>query len=147
LNFGLLRGKPPTALARSHWRQRYEAAEDKVRAVEVPIAWPWLPGRGALDRKCIAALLGESPLNPLNADSGTLRGKRIVWSWRNRVGAVLYVAVLVAARFHPILRTCYARLLTAGNAKNVALTACLHTHLLILNAIVHAAIVHAGNPW
>jgi transposase len=98
-----------------------------------------LPELGRLNRKQIAALVG---LAPLNRDSGTLRGKRTVWGGRGRVRAVLYMAALVGVRFNPVLRAFYARLLHTGKAKKVALTACMHKLLLILNSIVHA-----GTPW
>ncbi len=98
-----------------------------------------LPELGTLDRKRIAALVG---LAPLNRDSGTLRGKRLVWGGRGRVRSALYMAALVAVRHNPFLRAFYARLLRAGKPKNVALTACMHKLLLILNAVVRA-----GIPW
>jgi transposase len=98
-----------------------------------------LPELGALDRKRIAALVG---LAPVACDSGTLRGKRLVWGGRSRVRAALYMAALVATRHNPRLRAFYQRLLRAGKAKKVALTACMHKLLLILNAIVHT-----GSPW
>jgi transposase len=98
-----------------------------------------LPELGHLDRKRLAALVGVAPLN---ADSGTRRGKRLVWGGRGRVRAALYMAALTASRYNPVLRAFYQRLLRAGKAKKVALTACRHKLLRILNAIVHAA-----SPW
>jgi transposase len=98
-----------------------------------------LPELGALDRKRLAALVGVAPLN---ADSGTRRGKRLVWGGRGRVRAALYMAALVATRFNPVLRAFYQRLLAAGKAKKVALTACMRKLLLILNAMVQS-----GTPW
>jgi transposase len=52
------------------------------------------------------------------------------------------MAALTATRHNPVVRAFYRRLLRAGKAKKVALTACLHKLLLILTAIVHA-----GTPW
>jgi transposase len=52
------------------------------------------------------------------------------------------MAALTATRYNPLIRAFYVRLLRAGKAKKVALTACMHKLLLILNAIVHA-----GTPW
>jgi transposase len=123
------------------WRER----EDLLRSV--PGVGPVvattlvaeLPELGQLDRKRIAALVG---LAPLARDSGTSRGKRLVWGGRGRVRAALYMAALVATRHNPTIRTFYARLLKAGKAKKVALTACMHKLLLILNAIVRA-----NAPW
>jgi transposase len=98
-----------------------------------------LPDLAALDRKRIAALAG---LAPVACDSGTLRGKRLVWGGRGRVRAALYMAALVATRHNPVIRAFYQRLLRAGKAKKVALTACMRKLLTILNAILHARA-----PW
>jgi transposase len=92
-----------------------------------------LPELGTLTHKQIAALVGVAPLN---RDSGTLRGKRTVWGGRAQVRAILYMSALVAARFNPVIRTFYQRLQHAGKVKKVALTACMHKLLTILNAIL-----------
>lgn len=86
-----------------------------------------------LNRKQIAALVGVAPLA---RDSGTLRGKRVVWGGRAPVRAVLYVGALVATRRHTVIRACYQRLVTAGKPKKVALIACLRKLLTILNAMM-----------
>ena len=92
-----------------------------------------LPELGSLDRRQIAALVG---IAPFNRDSGTLRGKRTVWGGRAPVRAALYMATLVAARFNPVIRPLYQRLLAAGKPKKVALTACMRKLLTILNAMI-----------
>lgn len=92
-----------------------------------------LPELGRLDRKQIATLVGVAPLN---CDSGTRRGRRMVWGGRSRVRAALDMAALVASRHNPVIRAFFARLLAAGKPKKVALTACIHKLLLILNAIL-----------
>ena len=92
-----------------------------------------LPELGSLDRRQIAALVG---IAPFNRDSGTLRGKRTVWGGRAPVRAALYMATLVAARFNPVIRAFYQRLLAAGKPKKVALTACMRKLLTILNAMI-----------
>jgi transposase len=98
-----------------------------------------LPELGTLGRKEIAALVGVAPLN---WDSGHLRGKRRVWGGRSRVRAALYMAALVAARCNPVLRAFYERLVEAGKPKKVALTACMHKLLTILNAMIRHR-----TPW
>jgi len=98
-----------------------------------------LPELGTLGRKGIAALVGVAPLN---WDSGHLRGKRRVWGGRSRVRAALYMAALVAARRNPVLRASYERLVEAGKPKKVALTACMHKLLAILNAMIRHR-----TPW
>jgi transposase len=92
-----------------------------------------LPELGDLDRRQIAALAGVAPLN---RDSGTLRGKRTIWGGRAKVRAALYMGALVATQHNPLIRAFYERLLAAGKPKKVALTACMHKLLTILNAML-----------
>src|SRR5207249_11623622 len=92
-----------------------------------------LPALGTLTRQQIAALVGVAPLN---CDSGTLRGKRTIWGGRAHVRTVLYMSTLVATRFNPQIKAFYERLLAAGKVKKVALTACMHKLLTILNAML-----------
>jgi transposase len=92
-----------------------------------------LPELGQLSHGQIAALVGVAPLN---RDSGTLRGRRAVWGGRRAVRTALYMATLRATRCNPPIRAFYERLLAAGKAKKVALVACLHKLLTILNAMV-----------
>ena len=92
-----------------------------------------LPELGQLNRKQIAALVGVAPLA---RDSGTLRGKRVVWGGRAPVRAVLYMGALVAARRNPVIRAFYRRLVAAGKPKKVALVACMRKLLTILNAMM-----------
>ena len=91
-----------------------------------------LPELGRLNRKEIAALVGVAPLN---RDSGTLRGRRVVWGGRSHVRAALYMATLTATRHNPVIRSFYTRLLAAGKPKKVALVACMRRLLTVLNAI------------
>ena len=92
-----------------------------------------LPELGALDRKRIAALVGVAPLN---RDSGAWRGKRTAWGGRAGVRAALYMGALVATRHNPVIAALYRRLLAAGKPKKVALVACMHKLLTILNALL-----------
>lgn len=92
-----------------------------------------LPELGTLNRKQIAALVGVAPLA---RDSGTLRGKRLVWGGRAPVRAVLYMAALVASQRNPVIRAFYQHLVAAGKPKKVALTACMRKLLIILNAMM-----------
>jgi transposase len=98
-----------------------------------------LPELGTLGRKQIAALVGVAPLA---RDSGTLRGKRTCWGGRASVRAALYMGALVGARYNPTLKALYQRLLQAGKPKKVALVACMHKLLLILNAVLRKQV-----PW
>ena len=92
-----------------------------------------LPALGQLNRKRIAALAGVAPLA---RDSGTLRGRRIVWGGRAPVRAALYRSALVATRRNPVIRAYYLRLVVAGKPKKVALVACMRKLLTILNVMM-----------
>jgi transposase len=92
-----------------------------------------LPELGQLNRKQIAALVGVAPLN---RDSGRYHGKQITWGGRSAVRTALHMGAMTAIRWNPILKDFYDRLVTAGKAAMVALTACIHKLLTILNAMV-----------
>jgi len=92
-----------------------------------------LPELGTLAPKPLAALVGVAPLN---RDSGLFRGRRKVGAGRAAVRAVLDMGTLAAVRFNPVLRPFYQRLRAAGKLPKVALTACMHKLLTILNALL-----------
>lgn len=92
-----------------------------------------LPELGQLSRHQIAALVGVAPMN---RDSGTRRGKRMVWGGRAPVRAVLYMATLVGLKHNPVLHRFYDRLRAAGKPFKVATTACMRKLLTILNAML-----------
>ncbi len=98
-----------------------------------------LPELGTLSRKQIAALVGVAPFN---RDSGMWRGTRGTWGGRSDVRAVLHMATRAAVRSNPAIRSFYERLVQAGKRDKVAITACMHKFLLVLNAMVKN---HA--PW
>lgn len=98
-----------------------------------------LPELGSLTHREIAKLVGVAPLN---CDSGKFKGKRATWGGRANVRAALYMAALSAARFDPTIKAFYQRLILAGKPKKVALTACMHKLLTILNAVIKS-----GMPW
>ena len=93
-----------------------------------------VPELGHLSSKQVAALVGVAPLNH---DSGrSVHGPRRIWGGRAGVRATLYMAALVATRHNPVLRAFYQALLARGKPKKVALVACLHKLLTILNALL-----------
>lgn len=91
-----------------------------------------LPELGRANRQEIAALAG---LAPYNHDSGSRRGKRSLYAGRARVRTALYMATLSAARFNPMIRAVYQRLLAEGKPKKVALCACARKLLIKLNSL------------
>jgi transposase len=88
---------------------------------------------GELGAKQISSLAG---LAPFNRDSGKFKGLRTIWGGRASVRCALYMATLVATRHNTVIRAFYQRLLAAGKKKKVALTACMHKLLIILNAMI-----------
>lgn len=98
-----------------------------------------LPELGTLSHEQIAKLVGVAPLN---SDSGKHKGKRITWGGRADIRCVLYMATLSAMRYNPIIKTFYDRLIAKGKLKKVAIVACMHKLLTILNAIMKS-----GKPW
>ncbi len=98
-----------------------------------------LPELGELTRRQIAALAGVAPLN---RDSGTLRGRRMIAGGRAAVRRALYMATLSAARWNQTIAAFYQRLIAAGRPAKLALTACMRKLLTILNAILRDQ-----RPW
>ena len=98
-----------------------------------------LPELGKCSRQTIGALVG---LAPFNRDSGTLRGQRAIRGGRRSVRSVLYMATLSAVRHNPTIQATYQRLVDAGKKKKVALVACMHKLLTILNAMLRTKC-----PW
>jgi transposase len=118
-----------------HWQESYDLLKSVpgIGPTTAAVLVALLPELGTLSHKQMAALVGVAPLC---RDSGTLHGQRTVWGGRSYVRAALYMATLVAVRCNDRLRTFYQRLLAAGKAKKVALIACMHKLLTILNALL-----------
>ncbi len=54
----------------------------------------------------------------------------------------LYMGAVVAMRHNPVIKTFYERLVERGKPKKLAITACVHKMLIILNAMVRDHL-----PW
>lgn len=98
-----------------------------------------LPELGDIKIRPLSALAGVAPLN---RDSGQYRGSRHIWGGREDFRSVLYMGTLNATRFNPVIKEFYARLIGKGKAHKVAMVACMHKLLTILNAIART-----GIPW
>lgn len=98
-----------------------------------------LPELGSLTHAQISKLVGVAPLN---CDSGKHKGKRFTWGGRTDVRSMLYMAALSAVRYNPVIKPFYERLIAKGKPKKLALVACMHKLLVILNAILKS-----GKPW
>lgn len=124
---------------RLHERERLLRTVPGIGPVIARTLLASLPELGALNRRKIAALVG---LAPFNRDSGSMRGRRSIWGGRADVRTALYMAALVGSRHNPTLKLFYERLVANGKLKKVALAACAHKLLLILNQIART-----GRPW
>jgi transposase len=118
-----------------------EKAENWERLQSTPSVGPGvartliidLPELGSLDRKQITSLVG---LAPFSKDSGRKTGQRRIRAGRAAPRTALYLAAMNGARFNPVLKEMYSRLITAGKPPKVALVAIARKLLTILNAMV-----------
>lgn len=92
-----------------------------------------LPELGNLTNKQITAMAG---LAPYNRDSGQYRGQRKIHGGRAAVRQSLYMGTLVATRYNDTIKAFCQRLCATGKPKKVALIACMHKVLMILNTMV-----------
>lgn len=121
--------------AQTAWHDQFERliAVPGLGATTVYTLLADLPELGRLSARQIAALVGVAPFN---RDSGKLRGRRRIRGGRASVRTALYMASLSAVRFNPPIRAFYERLLAQGKHKKVALTACMHKLIVMLNAML-----------
>jgi transposase len=98
-----------------------------------------LPEFGHLTRRQISSRVG---LAPFAKDSGKKVGQRRIRAGRAAPRTALYLAAMNGARFNPVLKRMYERLLEAGKPKKVALVALARKLLTILNAMVRE-----GKDW
>lgn len=88
---------------------------------------------GNANKKEIAALCGVAPFN---RDSGNVMGKRAIFGGRSRVRTALYMATISAIRCNPSIKKFYERLKQGGKKTKVALVACMHKLVIILNTML-----------
>jgi transposase len=127
------------ALTAIHERAQLLLTVPGIGALTAASVLALLPELGRLDGKAVASLAGVAPFA---RDSGLMRGRRTIWGGRKPVRAMLYRATLVATRHNPTIRAFYERLCHGGNAKKLAITACMRKLLVILNAMLAN-----GTPW
>ena len=92
-----------------------------------------LPELGKLPHKSIALLVG---VVPPQKQSGATDEKTGCVGGRMEVRNALYMAALTATRFEPKIKEFYERLTARGKPFKVAINACMHKLLRILNARV-----------
>jgi transposase len=91
-----------------------------------------MPELGLLERQQIAALAG---LAPFDRESGHKSSAKRIFGGRKRVRRVLYMAALSASKCNPVIRGLFERLMKKGKVFKVAITACMHKLLTIMNAL------------
>jgi transposase len=124
-----------------------EKAENWERLQSAPSVGPGvarallvdLPELGALGRKQITSLVG---LAPFAKDSGRMSGQRRIRAGRSGPRTALYLAAMNGARFNPVLKAFYTRLIEAGKPPKLAFIALARKLLTILNAMVRD-----GTTW
>ena len=72
-----------------------------------------------------------------------MKGKRSIRDGRHSVRKVLYMTTLIAIRFNPVIKAFYERLLAKGKHRKVAIVACMHKLICILNTMVKNGTVWA----
>jgi transposase len=98
-----------------------------------------IPELGKLKHRQITALVG---LAPFNNESGHGRKPRAIRGGRAEVRSALYMAAFNAIRCNPVIQAFFQRLQAKGKPYKVAITACMHKLLIILNAMVRDR-----RPW
>ena len=118
---------------------RLSSIKGGVGSVTCAVVQAFLPELGHVSNQRISKLAG---LAPLSRDSGTARGKRHIYGGRTIVRCTLHMAMRSAVRFNPVIKAYYDRLIAAGKSDKVAITACSHKLLRILNAMART-----GKDW
>lgn len=75
-------------------------------------------------------------LAPFACESGQFKGRRAIWGGRAGVRSVLYMAAVSAIRCNPVIKPFYRKLIDAGKAPKLAITACMRKLLTILNCMM-----------
>ena len=117
----------------THFDGKAQVAEQikGIGSITTATLMAMLPELGRLSHKRLASLVGIAP-HP--RESGETKFKSRCFGGRSEVRKALYMATVVATRFEPRIRDFYQRLLSKGKPYKVAVTACMHKLLRILNA-------------
>ncbi len=110
----------------NHIRSHFKALSERLSNIKgvgtmtVAALLAEVPELGQLSRREISVLVGVAPIN---RESGTMRGRRTIFSGRAGGRSSLYMAALVATRFNSVIKAFYTRLVRAGKPPKVALVA------------------------
>jgi transposase len=130
----LVASQPPLA-AKDRLIQSFHGAGPVLSHTLLALA----PEIGQASRREIAALAG---LAPYDFDTGTFKGRRIIWGGRHALRRVIYMAALTASRSNPVLKAFHQRLIANGKQPKVALIAVARKIITILSAMIRN-----NEPW
>jgi transposase len=93
-----------------------------------------MPELGQVSDEIAAALIGVAPYDD---DSGKRRGDRHIKGGRRWVRNAIYMPCVGAATLNnPVLKAYYQRLIAKGKEPKVAIIACMHKLIIILNTMI-----------
>lgn len=92
-----------------------------------------MPELGYISNKEAAALVGVAPIN---RESGTFKGKRMIRGGRHQIRTVMFMSMMSAMQCNPVFKATYQRLVAAGKPKKIAIIACVRKMIVILNSMV-----------
>jgi len=98
-----------------------------------------LPELGEISRTEVSKLVG---LAPMAKESGKITCRRHIRGGRRNVRCALYMATLTAMKKNELIKPFYDKLREKGKAVKVAMTACAHKLLILLNAMLKL-----NRPW
>lgn len=104
-----------------------------ISAVTAAAVLAEMPELGSLEPAAAASLGG---LAPMTRQSGNWHGRAAIRGGRAGLRRALYMAALTASRFNPDLTAIFNRLVAAGKAPKLALTAVMRKLLLLANALL-----------
>jgi transposase len=91
-----------------------------------------VPELGNIDTPALSALIGVAPFA---SDSGTIKKQRRIYGGRTNVRQVLYMATVASLRVNHLIKSFYTKLIKKGKKAKVAIVACMHKLLSILNSV------------
>jgi transposase len=117
------------------WKRKKEILQSMTGIGETlaSLLLGYLPELGKVSRKAIAALAGVAPYH---YESGQFKGQQHIRGGRDEVRSGLFIAALAAKKHNPEIQEFYERLIRRGKKKKVALVACMHKMLRMLNAMI-----------
>lgn len=97
-----------------------------------------MPELGYLSNKQASALVGVAPIN---RESGSYEGKRMIRGGRHQIRTTMYMAMMSAMQCNPVFKETYERLVAAGKPKKIAIIACVRKMVVILNSMVRDGVM------